>query len=164
MIYFEKQVLEPLDNWLDQAAFFSIVDKISPAVEAFGVVLIPLVIWFVTQKAESVEVEKARKIRQQESLKTYLSQLTEIFLNGDIKKGEKSEYLRKAIEANTIVVLKGPNLDGKGKGEIITFLSQLGLITTSTKEQAFVKPTSKEPTSRKLTWKKLAKSKIKSRI
>ncbi|MGB5594302.1 MAG: hypothetical protein WBM62_09790, partial [Crocosphaera sp.] len=104
----EKKRLEPLDDLIKRSAIFSIVEQISPVVESVGVILgailIPVAIVFITEQAEQNREDRADKFRQQEAIKGYVSQLTEIFLNGDIKKGEKSEDLRKAIEANTLVV------------------------------------------------------------
>lgn len=50
--------MEPLADWFERAAIFKIVEKLSPGLEAVGVLLIPVVIWWFSQ---SYQVEKDKQ-------------------------------------------------------------------------------------------------------
>jgi len=74
------------------------------------------------QKAQE-KVEKAA--RAQESVKTYLNQLSSVFLAGDM---EKNERLRTATRASTLALLEDPNLRGRHKGQVMKYLTELKLV------------------------------------
>ena len=48
-LWLEKRVWEPGADLVERAAFFQIVEKLSPVFEAIGVLLIPFVVWWATQ-------------------------------------------------------------------------------------------------------------------
>ncbi len=123
LFFLEKRHLEPLDDLIKRSAIFSIVEKISPIIEAIGIIAIPFVIWYLGEKI-------AAKSRQQEVINSYVNQLTQMILDADIEaENKKSKNLRRIIETNTSLILVNPNLDANGKREIINFLSKLHLIT-----------------------------------
>jgi len=132
----EKRVLEPFANTLDHADIFRIVEKLIPVIEAFGVIAIPFVLWSVTQSAQVAKdnlEQKAREqkdkleqaARAQEAVKTYLNQLSSVFLAGNLEKDEK---LRIVTRASTLALLNDPNLEGTHKGQVIDYLDELNLI------------------------------------
>jgi uncharacterized protein YjbI with pentapeptide repeats len=124
-IWVKKKAIEPTANWLENAAIFRVFEKLSPIIEAVGVILIPIAIfWFTQSDAQHKEgVEKSR--RAQESVKTYLGQLTTVFLDGNIK---KQKELQQVVRASTLALFLDPDLDGNRKGQVIRYLSELKLI------------------------------------
>jgi hypothetical protein len=125
LIWLEKHVNEPLADWFERAAIFKIVEKLSPILEAVGVLLIPVAVWWFSQSYQVEKDKQERATRQQDAIKTYLNQLTTTFLDGDIK---KDKNLQKVTRASTLALLQDPNMTGAGKGQVITFLSEIGLI------------------------------------
>jgi uncharacterized protein YjbI with pentapeptide repeats len=121
----EKRVIEPVANFLDHADIFRIIEKLSPALEAFGVIAIPFAIYFVTQSAQDAKDKSERAARAQEAVKTYLNQLSSVFLDGNL---EKDERLRIVTRASTLALLNDPNLEGTHKGQVIAYLAELKLI------------------------------------
>jgi uncharacterized protein YjbI with pentapeptide repeats len=121
----EKRAIEPFANYLDQADIFRIVEKLSPVIEAIGIIAIPLVIWLATQSAQEAKDESEKAARAQEAVKNYLNQLSTVFLDGDL---EKDERLRTVTRASTLALLNDPNLDGKHKGQVIDYLTELKLV------------------------------------
>ncbi|MBW4657548.1 MAG: pentapeptide repeat-containing protein [Drouetiella hepatica Uher 2000/2452] len=127
----EKRVWEPGANLVERAAFFQIVERLSPVFEAIGVLLIPVVVWYATQSYQEQKDKQDQAVRQQEAIKTYLSQLTTVFLDGKIK---EDKDLQSVTRASTLALLKDPSLDGNGKGQVIGFLSELKLIAIEPKK------------------------------
>ena len=125
--------MEPFADWFERAAIFKIVEKLSPVLEAAGVLLIPVVIWWFSQSYQAEKDRQERAIRQQEAIKTYLNQLTTVFLDGDIN---KNPDLQRVTRASTLALLQDPNLNGIGKGQVITFLYEIGLISVEPKGQS----------------------------
>ena len=74
-LYLEKRVWEPWAELFGRAAFFQVIEKLSPAMEAVGVLLIPLVVWGATQSYQFQKDRQDQAIRQQDAIKNYLSQL-----------------------------------------------------------------------------------------
>jgi hypothetical protein len=132
LIWVEKSVMEPFADWFERAAIFKIVEKL-PVLEAVGVLLIPVVIWWFSQSYQAEKDRQERAIRQQEAIKTYLNQLTTVFLDGDIN---KNPDLQRVTRASTLALLQDPNLNGIGKGQVITFLYEIGLISVEPKGQS----------------------------
>jgi uncharacterized protein YjbI with pentapeptide repeats len=126
LIWLEKQVLEPIAEWFDRAAIFKIIEKLSPIIEAVGVLLIPVAVWWFSQSYQVQKDNQEKATRQQEAIKTYLNQLTTTFLDGNI---QKNPNLQKVTRASTLALLQDPNMTGDGKGQVMTFLSEIGLIT-----------------------------------
>ncbi|MDJ0703199.1 MAG: pentapeptide repeat-containing protein [Leptolyngbyaceae cyanobacterium MO_188.B28] len=118
-IWVEKRAVEPVANWLDRADLFRIIERISPAIEALGVIAIPLVLFF-------QELERL----QQQAVTDYLNQLSAILLDiNDDLHAPQNERLRTLTTATTLTLLRGdPNLDGARKGQVIGFLSQMNLV------------------------------------
>jgi uncharacterized protein YjbI with pentapeptide repeats len=126
LIWLEKQVLEPIAEWFDRAAIFKIIEKLSPIIEAVGVLLIPVAVWWFSQSYQVQKDNQEKATRQQEAIKTYLNQLTTTFLDGNI---QENPNLQKVTRASTLALLQDPNMTGDGKGQVMTFLSEIGLIT-----------------------------------
>ena len=146
LIKAEKGVMEPVANWLDKADLFRIIERISPAIEALGVLAIPLVLFFATQGYQERLEQQASERQQQQAVKDYLSQLSTLLL--DVKGGlrdPQNKQLRTLTEATTLAFLDEPNLDGRRKGQVINFLSQMKLVS---REIAYgpLRPDDKEPT------------------
>jgi uncharacterized protein YjbI with pentapeptide repeats len=121
----EKRAIESFANYLDQADIFRIIEKLSPVIEAIGIIAIPLVIWFATQSAQEAKDESEKAARAQEAVKNYLNQLSAVFLDGNLKKDER---LRTVTRASTLALLNDPNLDGRHKGQVIGYLTELNLV------------------------------------
>jgi uncharacterized protein YjbI with pentapeptide repeats len=124
----EKHKIEPLADRLDKADIFRIVEKLSPVIEAFGVIAIPIAIWWMTESGQEAKEKSEKAARAQEAVKTYLNQLSTVFLDGDL---EKNERLRTVTRASTLALLNDPNLEGTHKGQVIDYLDDLGLIQGS---------------------------------
>jgi uncharacterized protein YjbI with pentapeptide repeats len=116
---------------LDGADIFRIVEKLSPVIEAIGVLAIPVVIWFMTESGQKAKEEADKAARAQEAVKTYLNQLSTVFLDGNL---EKDERLQSVTRASTLALLNDPNLDGWRKGEVIKYLAELKLVQVEVKD------------------------------
>jgi uncharacterized protein YjbI with pentapeptide repeats len=127
-VWTEKRMVEPFANLLDKADIFRIVEKLSPVLEAAGVIMIPIVIWWMTDAGQKAKEETDKAARAQEAVKTYLNQLSTVFLDGNL---EKDERLRTATRASTLALLKDPNLDGNRKGQVIEYLTELNLVQSA---------------------------------
>jgi len=129
LIKLEKRLVEPLSKHLRNSAVFDIVDRLSPALEAIGVLLIPLVLYLATQAYEEQREGQEIERLQQETVSNYLGQLSDIFLNaeGDLRSDE-NRRIRTIATASTITLLRDPNLDGQRKGQVVEFLSQMELV------------------------------------
>jgi hypothetical protein len=129
LIWLEKACFEPTDRLLDRAAFFDVVDRLSPALEALGVLLIPVVLYVATQSFEERRDEREVQRLQQEAIEDYIAQVTEVLLNaeGDLH-AEENQRIRDVLTAATITQLRDPNLDGVRKGQVIEFLSRTDLV------------------------------------
>ena len=132
LIWVEKKVIEPTAHWCDRSDIFRISVKVSPLLEAFGVILIPVAIWWFTQTATQQKENQDRQKRAQESVKTYLNQLTTVYLDGDLT---KSDGLRRVTRASTLALLSDPDLDGSRKGQTIQYLIELELVQAKTIEE-----------------------------
>jgi uncharacterized protein YjbI with pentapeptide repeats len=77
------------------------------------------------------EEEADKAARAQEAVKTYLNQLSTVFLDGNL---EKDERLRIVTRASTLALLNDPNLDGRRKGQVIDYLAELKLVQVEVKE------------------------------
>ncbi|MEO1670472.1 MAG: pentapeptide repeat-containing protein, partial [Cyanobacteria bacterium J06631_2] len=157
-ISLEKKVIEPLDGWADRANIFQFFSKISPIIEAFGVLAIPFVIlaFEVRQEIRQQGFEERiitaqANVRQQQAVREYLSQVTTIHLESDQgKKLREDEELQQLLEANTLALFnelsvredtrQDSNSDREfdreaiaqdRKGQVVEFLSGLGWINGS---------------------------------
>ena len=77
------------------ADLFKIIERLSPTLEALGVIAIPLVLFFATQRyQDGVEQRELEKL-QQETVANYLNQLSTILLDvdGDLR-DPQNEKLR----------------------------------------------------------------------
>lgn len=52
LIKLEKSLVEPVADWVDRSDIFRIFERLSPLLEAVEVLLIPLLIWWLTQGFE----------------------------------------------------------------------------------------------------------------
>lgn len=140
----EKHLIEPLARRTDNAAIFRVAERVSPAIEAIGVLAIPFVLFFASQAYEERLVEREiayqEELREQESerlqqqaLRDYFNQLSAIMLemDGDFRDPE-NERIRTLTTATTLTALREPGLDGYRKGQIIRYLSNLSLVSSST--------------------------------
>ena len=111
-ISLEKKVIEPADRWADRANIFQFFSKISPILEALGVLAIPFVILAFEfrqerrqQQFEERIISAQADVRQQQAVREYLSQVTTIHLETDQgKKLREDEELQKLLEANTLAL------------------------------------------------------------
>ena len=112
-IWLEKEWIEPLDRWSDRANIFQFFSKISPMLEAIGVLLIPFVILVFEinranreQQFEERVIERQADVRHQQAVREYLSQVTTIHLETDQGKILKeNDELKKLLTASTKAVL-----------------------------------------------------------
>jgi len=125
LVLVEKRMIEPLANLLDRADIFRIVEKLSPVLEAAGVIMIPVVIWWMTDSGQKAKEEADKAARAQEAVKNYLTQLSTVFLDGNL---EKDERLQTVTRASTLALFNDPNLDGNRKGQVIRYLMELKLV------------------------------------
>lgn len=133
LIKVEKNVWEPIDDWLKNAAIIQIFAKLSPILEAVGVLLIPVAIWWFTQSNEKVKEQQQKEIRAQQAVQSYLNQLSGILVQDNLEKNEK---LRTIIRASTLALLENPDLqinpnkaDEKDRRrQVIGYLSETKLI------------------------------------
>ena len=190
-IWLEKKIIEPLDSWSDRANVFQFFSKVSPIIEAIGVLAIPFVIFYYESQREQRQIyfEQQREerqlefernlvfaqanVRQQQAVKDYLSQITTIYLDVDQRDVIwQDEELKKLLRASTLALfeelsisedfqggsdensesnfeISEPNscesdrsniqvskfnpdaVVGDRKGEVISFLSELGWIYSS---------------------------------
>lgn len=128
----EKRTIEPIANWVDNADLFRIIERISPAIEALGVIAIPFVLFFAGQQYQERLRQQDTERLQQQAVKDYISQLSTILLDaeGDLR-DPKNERLRTLTTATTLTLLREPNLDGDRKGQVIKFLSEMNLVNRS---------------------------------
>ena len=140
LISLEKKRVEPIVKWLYRADLFRAIERLSPSIEALGVIAIPLVLFFAAQgyqenlvESERIEQENLKKQEeerlQQQAITDYLNQLSTIFLeiDGDLREPQ-NERLRTLTRATTITLLHDSLLRGNGKGQVIRFLSEMDLI------------------------------------
>ena len=157
-ISLEKKVIEPLDGWADRANIFQLFSKVSPIIEALGVLAIPFVILAFEfrqerrqQQFEERIISAQADVRQQQAVREYLSQVTTIHLESDQgKKLREDEELQKLLEANTLALFnelsvredtrQDSNRDLEfdreaiaqdRKGQVVEFLSGLNWINGS---------------------------------
>ena len=147
LILCEKQIIEPITRWTDNADIFRLIERISPAVEAIGVLAIPCVLFFASQSYQErvIAREKAyqEQVRRQDSerlqqqvLRDYFNQLSTLMLELDSDLNDpKNERIRTLTTAATLTVLREPGLDGYRKGQIIRYLSDMALINADEKSQ-----------------------------
>lgn len=150
LIKLEKNVWEPIDDWLKNAAIIQIFAKLSPILEATGVLLIPIAIWWFTQSNEKIKELQQKEMRAQQehqqkemraqlAVQSYLAQLSDILLQDNLEKNEK---LRTIIRASTLALLDSPDLqinhkrlEKDRKGQIIEYLLETKLIIRSAKSK-----------------------------
>ena len=112
------------------------IEKHSAFWQTIGTILIPVALWYLTQSYQQSQekiaqdqqqsqaaLEKIR--RQQQAIDEYLNQISTILLSKDLK---QDENLRKLTQAKTLNLLRNPDLDGIGKGQVINFLSEMQLV------------------------------------
>lgn len=132
----EKHKIEPFANLLNRADIFRIIEKLSPVIEAIGIIAIPLVIWYATQSAQEAKDKSEKAARAQEAVKNYLNQLSTVFLDGSL---ETDDRLRTVTRASTLALLNDPNLDGEHKGQVIEYLTELNLVSIKTIDPEIIK-------------------------
>ncbi|WP_346293958.1 pentapeptide repeat-containing protein [Sphaerothrix gracilis] len=129
LIHIEKRAIEPTARWVDRADLFRIIERLSPTLEALGVIAIPLVLFFAAQSYEESLRQQELEQLQQQAVTDYLNQLSTILLELDGSLGDpQNAELRTLTTATTLTLLRDPNLDGNRKGQIIGFLSEMRLV------------------------------------
>lgn len=149
-IWTEKQVAEPVAQWVNRTELFQIFERLNPTLEALGVIAIPIVLFFAARSYEesllqrelnyqTLLEERELERSQQQAINDYLNQLSNILIEieGSFRDPKNSE-LRILITTTTLTLLSDPNLDGVRKGQAIKFLSQMGLIQGNSNEEAIV--------------------------
>ena len=131
LISTEKQGVEPAARWVYGADLFKIIERLSPTMEALGVIAIPVVLFFATQRYQNNLQQRELDKLQQETVANYLNQLSTILLDvdGDLL-DPQNERLRTLTTATTLTLLDDPNLNGARKGQVIKFLSEMNLVSS----------------------------------
>ncbi|MEM6353670.1 MAG: pentapeptide repeat-containing protein [Cyanobacteria bacterium P01_D01_bin.14] len=129
LIHLEKRTIEPTVKWIDRADLFRIVEKLSPTIEALGVIAIPMVLFFAAQGYDKTLRNQEQEQLRQQAVLDYLSQFSEILLNveGDLQ-DIQNQRVRTLMAATTATLLRDPNLDGDRRSQVVEFLSQMSLI------------------------------------
>ncbi|MEM9804908.1 MAG: pentapeptide repeat-containing protein [Cyanobacteria bacterium P01_D01_bin.56] len=130
-------------KWVYGADIFNILERLSPTLEAIGVLMLPVVLFFAAQQyqesvrkrdlqhQENLQARELEKIRQ-ETVANYLNQLSTILLEIEGNLGDSQhEKLRTLTTATTITLLNDPNLDAIRKGQVIQFLTQMELVNVA---------------------------------
>lgn len=137
LIKLEKDVWEPIDDWLKNAAIIQIFAKLSPILEAIGVLLIPVVIWLFTHNNEQIKEQQQKEMWAQQAVENYLAQISYIVAQDKL---EENGDLKKIIRATTLTLFKSPHLqinperkEKDRKKEVIEFLLEMNLIKKSPK-------------------------------
>ncbi|GBE95707.1 pentapeptide repeat-containing protein [Nostoc cycadae] len=148
LIFVEKSFLEPCADWFERAAIFQIIEKLSPIIEAIGVLLIPLAIWWFTESNEEIKDRQEKAIRGQQAVQNYLNQLSNILLQGGVEKLENNKQLQNIMRASTLALFENPDLQNEEndentvdrKGQVIKYLSETGLIQSSKRQNKLQSP------------------------
>ena len=129
LISVERRGIEPFTWWLARADFFQAMERLSPTLEAIGVIAIPFVLFLATQRYEENLQQRELERLRQEAVTGYLEQLSTIMLDldGDFLDPENAE-LRTLTTAATMATLTDPNLNGERRTQILRFLSRTGLV------------------------------------
>ncbi|EKU96906.1 hypothetical protein Lepto7375DRAFT_0830 [Leptolyngbya sp. PCC 7375] len=129
LIKLEKYLVEPFNKYLRQSAIFDVVERISPAIEAIGILLIPVVLYLASQAYENQRESQEIERLQQTSIQNHLSQLSDILLNveGDLR-SENNQPIRTVATATTLTLLRDPNLNSQRKGQVIESLYQMNFV------------------------------------
>ena len=164
-VLIEKKYIEPLDRWSDRANIFSFFTKISPIIEAIGVLAIPFVIFSFENRREQRQIEFEQnlietqsQVRRQEAVRDYFAQMTTIYIEKAKELKARDEDLIKLVEATTLAVLNTLSVNEKiqladrkkdedeqkqtgtnpTKGQVINFLADLGWINASEEEEQLI--------------------------
>lgn len=123
-------------------AIFKIFEKLSPIVEAVGVIFIPIALYYFTETNQETKELQEKAIRAQTAVQNYLNQLSNILLQGKL---ESNERLRTITRASTLALLSNPDLqiepkkqksiEKDRKGQVISYLSETGLIQLRTSKE-----------------------------
>ena len=129
LIQAEKKAIEPTARWVENADLFRIIERLSPTLEALGVIAIPLVLFLAAQGyQENLRQQELERIQQQ-AVTDYLNQLSTVLLDLDGSLGDpQNAELRTLMASTTRTLLGDPNLSGVRKVQVIGFLYQMGLV------------------------------------
>jgi uncharacterized protein YjbI with pentapeptide repeats len=117
-----ESAAKKLDIWLA-------IERICTILNAIGVVAIPFAILFFTLADSQQKEAREKQKRAQEAIKTYLNQLTTVYLGGDLEGNKpESERLRRITRASILALLNDPDLDGDHKRQIVEYLTELDLV------------------------------------
>jgi uncharacterized protein YjbI with pentapeptide repeats len=140
----EKKAIEPTANWLEQADIFRIIEKVSPIIEAIGIIAIPMAIWWFSETSQEAQEQQEKAVRAQAAVQNYLNQLSDTLSTGKL---ESEETLQTIVRASTLTLLDNPDLQPNSdldeeenrrndrKGQTINYLSETGLIQVKVPEQ-----------------------------
>ena len=67
LVTIERHAVEPIARWIDKADLFRIIERISPALEALGVIAIPFVLFFAGQQYQNKLQEQENERLQQQA-------------------------------------------------------------------------------------------------
>lgn len=133
----EQGAIEPTAKWLDKADIFRIIEKISPIIEAIGIIAIPVAIWWFSETSQEAKEQQEKAIRAQTAVQNYLNQLSDILTTGKL---EADEGLQTIVRASTLALLDNPDLQpdldldeeenwrNDRKGQTIGYLYEAGLL------------------------------------
>ena len=86
-IWLEKKIIEPLDFWSKRTNVFQFFSRVSPVVEAIGILAIPFVIFYYENQREERQIRfeetiisAQAQVRQQQTVRNYISEVNTIYL------------------------------------------------------------------------------------
>ncbi len=147
-IWLEKRIIEPLDRWSERANIFNFFSKLSPFIEAIGLLALPGFLFYLQLRSEENLISVQAEVRHQQAVRDYLSQVTTIHLETDQgKKIKDDKELKTLLEATTLALFNelsisegssreaGEAIKRDRKGQVVKFLSGLGWIKGSEREE-----------------------------
>ena len=126
----EKNIIEPIDRWLNRLEIFRIFEKISPVLEAIGVIAIPIVLALAAQQYQNNLQQREEERLQDAKIFQYLSQLSTILLELDSTelRDDDNKQIRALARATTLTLLRDEKFGPNRKGQVIEFLTEMELI------------------------------------
>lgn len=95
-IWLEKKIIEPLNFWSNRANIFQFLSKVSPVIEAVGVLAIPILIFNFENYRTNRESLFEEQREKQQAVGNYLSRINTIYL--ELKVGNPEKSVKKQIE------------------------------------------------------------------
>jgi uncharacterized protein YjbI with pentapeptide repeats len=97
------------------------------AVAAISIPIVVVVMGAIFTRAQSESQQKAEEQRAQgTALQSYLDQMSELLIDGDLRNSNQDDEVRTLARARTLTILN--SLDGQSKGSVMRFLKEAELI------------------------------------